>query len=70
MFCFYSVVITSLTSTSCLLLLPALKHTSPQDQSGSCRSLWVGNITLEVTEKDLWDLFKMYKHIVFMFTHY
>lgn len=27
--------------------------------SRSCRSLWVGNITLEVTEKDLWDLFKM-----------
>ncbi|XP_038568177.1 STI1-like protein isoform X1 [Micropterus salmoides] len=40
-----------------------LKHTSPQDQSGSCRSLWVGNITLEVTEKDLWDLFKMFGEI-------
>ncbi|XP_076584859.1 uncharacterized protein LOC143319633 isoform X1 [Chaetodon auriga] len=40
-----------------------LKHTSPQDQSGSCRSLWVGNITLEVTEKDLWDLFRMFGEI-------
>ncbi|KAM7419796.1 hypothetical protein PAMA_016746 [Pampus argenteus] len=29
-----------------------------QDRSGSCRSLWVGNITLEVSEKDLLDLFK------------
>ncbi|XP_040893094.1 hsp70-Hsp90 organizing protein 1-like isoform X2 [Toxotes jaculatrix] len=41
----------------------ALKHTSLQDQSGSCRSLWVGNITLEVTEKDLWDLFRMFGEI-------
>ncbi|XP_071360045.1 stress-induced-phosphoprotein 1-like isoform X2 [Trachinotus anak] len=41
----------------------ALKHTSVEDQRGSCRSLWVGNITLEVTEKDLWDLFKMFGEI-------
>nr|XP_019963345.1 PREDICTED: polyadenylate-binding protein, cytoplasmic and nuclear-like [Paralichthys olivaceus] len=41
----------------------ALKQTSLQDQSGSCRSLWVGNITLEVTEKDLWDLFKIFGEI-------
>ncbi|XP_068583346.1 stress-induced-phosphoprotein 1-like [Cebidichthys violaceus] len=34
-------------------------QTLKQDQSGSCRSLWVGNITLEVTEKDVLDLFKM-----------
>lgn len=40
-----------------------LKQTSQQDQSGSCRSLWVGNITLEVTEKHLWDLFKMFGEI-------
>ncbi|KAL7404206.1 hypothetical protein ABVT39_011436 [Epinephelus coioides] len=40
-----------------------LKHISQQDQSGSCRSLWVGNITLEVTEKELWDLFKMFGEI-------
>ncbi|XP_034756998.1 tetratricopeptide repeat protein 31-like isoform X2 [Etheostoma cragini] len=40
-----------------------LKHTSQQDQSGSCRSLWVGNITVEVTETDLWDLFKMFGDI-------
>lgn len=40
-----------------------LKHSPQQDQSGSCRSLWVGNITLEVTEKDLWDLFKMFGEI-------
>lgn len=35
----------------------------PQDHRGSCRSLWVGNITLDVTEKDLRDLFKMYGEI-------
>ncbi|XP_030283002.1 STI1-like protein isoform X2 [Sparus aurata] len=40
-----------------------LKHTPLQDQSGSCRSLWVGNITVEVTEKDLVDLFKMFGEI-------
>ncbi|XP_073333808.1 uncharacterized protein [Pagrus major] len=40
-----------------------LKHTPLQDQSGSCRSLWVGNITVEVTEKDLLDLFKMFGEI-------
>ncbi|XP_078130337.1 uncharacterized protein LOC144533082 isoform X2 [Sander vitreus] len=40
-----------------------VKHTSQQDQSGSCRSLWVGNITVEVTETDLWDLFKMFGEI-------
>ncbi|XP_068451663.1 tetratricopeptide repeat protein 31-like isoform X2 [Clinocottus analis] len=34
-------------------------QTLKQDQSGSCRSLWVGNITLEVTEKDILDLFQM-----------
>ncbi|XP_075948143.1 uncharacterized protein LOC142950129 [Anarhichas minor] len=40
--------------------------TSPEAQSKSsaaaplvCRSLWVGNITLEVTEKDVLDVFKM-----------
>ncbi|XP_069545582.1 stress-induced-phosphoprotein 1-like isoform X1 [Brachyistius frenatus] len=41
----------------------ALKQTSQLDHSGSCCSLWIGNITLEVTEKDLWDLFKMYGEI-------
>ncbi|XP_029283169.1 hsp70-Hsp90 organizing protein 3-like isoform X2 [Cottoperca gobio] len=40
-----------------------LRLTSQQDQSGSCRSLWVGNITLEVVEKDLWELFKMFGEI-------
>ncbi|XP_054865571.1 uncharacterized protein LOC111581049 [Amphiprion ocellaris] len=40
-----------------------MKHTSQQDQTGSCRSLWVGNITVEVAEKDLWDLFKMFGEI-------
>lgn len=39
-----------------------------QDQSvvqpGSpCPSLWVGNVTTELTEKHLWDLFKMYGEI-------
>uniref|UniRef100_A0A3B4UND3 Uncharacterized protein n=1 Tax=Seriola dumerili TaxID=41447 RepID=A0A3B4UND3_SERDU len=41
----------------------ALKHTDLENQSGSCRSLWVGNITLEVTENDLWELFKMFGEI-------
>lgn len=27
-------------------------------QSGPCPSLWVGNVTTELTEKHLWDLFK------------
>ncbi|XP_034394397.1 hsp70-Hsp90 organizing protein 1-like isoform X2 [Cyclopterus lumpus] len=34
-------------------------QTLKQDQSGSRRSLWVGNITSEVTEKDVLDLFEM-----------
>ncbi|KAM7408730.1 hypothetical protein PAMA_002449 [Pampus argenteus] len=39
-----------------------------QDQSvvqpGSpCQSLWVGNVTTELTEKHLWDLFKLYGEI-------
>ncbi|XP_070697402.1 tetratricopeptide repeat protein 31 isoform X2 [Pempheris klunzingeri] len=33
-------------------------------QPGSpCASLWVGNVTTELTEKRLWDLFKMYGEI-------
>ncbi|KAG7524205.1 stress-induced-phosphoprotein 1-like isoform X1 [Solea senegalensis] len=33
-------------------------------QPGSpCPSLWVGNVTTELTEKHLWDLFKMYGDI-------
>ncbi|KAM4599770.1 uncharacterized protein V3H82_008077 [Fundulus diaphanus] len=33
-------------------------------QPGSpCSSLWVGNVTTEITEKHLWDLFKMYGDI-------
>ncbi|CAG6017188.1 unnamed protein product [Menidia menidia] len=28
-----------------------------------CQSLWVGNVTTELTEKHLWDLFKMYGEI-------
>lgn len=28
-----------------------------------CPSLWVGNVTTELTEKHLWDLFKMYGEI-------
>ncbi|XP_074546508.1 uncharacterized protein LOC141805362 isoform X2 [Halichoeres trimaculatus] len=40
-----------------------LKQTSHQDQSGSCRSLWVGNITGEVSEKHLLNLFKMFGEI-------
>ncbi|XP_033985944.1 hsp70-Hsp90 organizing protein 3-like isoform X1 [Trematomus bernacchii] len=40
-----------------------LKQQSQQDQSGSCHSLWVGNVTVEVTEKDLLDLFKMFGEV-------
>nr|XP_046257565.1 hsp70-Hsp90 organizing protein isoform X4 [Scatophagus argus] len=32
-------------------------------QPGPCPSLWVGNVTTELTEKHLWDLFKMYGEI-------
>ncbi|XP_018533532.1 stress-induced-phosphoprotein 1 isoform X2 [Lates calcarifer] len=32
-------------------------------QPGPCPSLWVGNVTTELTEKHLWDLFKMYGDI-------
>ncbi|XP_020565252.1 tetratricopeptide repeat protein 31 isoform X2 [Oryzias latipes] len=32
-------------------------------QPGPCPSLWVGNVTTELTEKHLWDLFKIYGEI-------
>ncbi|XP_054456062.1 uncharacterized protein zgc:123010 isoform X4 [Anoplopoma fimbria] len=32
-------------------------------QPGPCPSLWVGNVTTELTEKHLWDIFKMYGEI-------
>ncbi|XP_070772607.1 tetratricopeptide repeat protein 31 [Enoplosus armatus] len=32
-------------------------------QPGPCPSLWVGNVTTELTEKHLWDLFKLYGEI-------
>uniref|UniRef100_A0A8C6P4D7 Tetratricopeptide repeat domain 31 n=1 Tax=Nothobranchius furzeri TaxID=105023 RepID=A0A8C6P4D7_NOTFU len=32
-------------------------------QPGPCPSLWVGNVTTEITEKHLWDLFKMHGEI-------
>ncbi|KAM9857460.1 uncharacterized protein ACBR49_001086 isoform 2-T3 [Aulostomus maculatus] len=41
----------------------ALRQTCEQDQTGSCRSLWVGNITLDVSEKNLLDLFKTFGDI-------
>ncbi|XP_036804981.1 uncharacterized protein LOC110487250 [Oncorhynchus mykiss] len=32
---------------------------SPEDSTGSpCPSLWVGNVTVDLTEKHIWDLFK------------
>lgn len=38
----------------------AVKAASQDPQPGSpCPSLWVGNVTTELTEKHLWDLFKM-----------
>ncbi|KAK2824293.1 hypothetical protein Q5P01_021468 [Channa striata] len=32
-------------------------------QGSPCASLWVGNVTTELTEKHLWDLFQMYGEI-------
>ncbi|XP_068597715.1 uncharacterized protein zgc:123010 [Brachionichthys hirsutus] len=32
-------------------------------QPGPCPSLWVGNVTTELTEKHLWDLFKVHGEI-------
>ncbi|XP_053275669.1 uncharacterized protein LOC128437510, partial [Pleuronectes platessa] len=43
--------------------LPISTSFFPPLFSRSCRSLWVGNITVEVTEKDLWDLFKTFGEI-------
>ncbi|XP_030012639.1 hsp70-Hsp90 organizing protein 1 isoform X3 [Sphaeramia orbicularis] len=37
----------------------AVKAASQDPQPGPCPSLWVGNVTTELTEKHLWDLFKM-----------
>ncbi|XP_026215995.1 stress-induced-phosphoprotein 1-like isoform X2 [Anabas testudineus] len=41
----------------------ALKHMCLKNQTGRCCSLWVGNITFEVAEKDLWELFKTFGEI-------
>ncbi|MED6253380.1 hypothetical protein ATANTOWER_027991 [Ataeniobius toweri] len=39
-------------------------HDTSVVQPGSpCPSLWVGNVTTEITEKHLWDLFKMHGDI-------
>ncbi|XP_062318906.1 uncharacterized protein zgc:123010 [Osmerus eperlanus] len=42
----------------------ALSQESSLVQPGSpCQSLWVGNVTAELTEKQLWDLFKTHGEI-------
>lgn len=42
----------------------ALSQESSLVQPGSpCQSLWVGNVTTDLTEKHLWDLFKTYGEI-------
>ncbi|XP_035256399.1 hsp70-Hsp90 organizing protein 1-like [Anguilla anguilla] len=41
-----------------------MNQDSIQDQAGPpCCSLWVGNVTAELTEKHLWDLFKTFGEI-------
>lgn len=47
-------IVTSLVFFYCLQSHSFLSFRSP------CPSLWVGNVTTELTEKHLWDLFKMY----------
>ncbi|XP_029949797.1 hsp70-Hsp90 organizing protein 1-like isoform X2 [Salarias fasciatus] len=39
------------------------KTTSQQEHHGGCRSLWVGNVNVEVTEQDLKDLFRWFGEI-------
>lgn len=41
----------------------ALREAAQQDQSGNCRSLWVGNVTSGISEKDLLDLFKTFGEV-------
>lgn len=49
---------------SCSDAVKAGGHDSSVVQPESpCPSLWVGNVTTEITEKHLWDLFKMYGDI-------
>lgn len=49
------VVLSSLCSaSSCSLPLPPRR---------SCCSLWVGNVTVELTKDDLWDLFQTFGEI-------
>ncbi|XP_024916717.1 hsp70-Hsp90 organizing protein [Cynoglossus semilaevis] len=50
--------------TACLEAARAGNQDPSVVQPGSpCASLWVGNVTTELTEKHLWDLFKMYGEI-------
>lgn len=50
--------------TACLEAARAGSQDPSVVQPGSpCASLWVGNVTTELTEKHLWDLFKMYGEI-------
>lgn len=56
------------TVQAVLTSYPDVARAGSQDSSlmqpGSpCPSLWVGNVTTELTEKHLWDLFKMYGEI-------
>lgn len=43
---------------SCSDVLKGSSQDSLTMQTGPCPSLWVGNVTTELTEKHLWDLFK------------
>ncbi|XP_078144696.1 uncharacterized protein LOC139923412 isoform X2 [Centroberyx gerrardi] len=55
------------TVQAVLASYPDVARVGSQDSSvvqpGPCPSLWVGNVTTELTEKHLWDLFKTYGEI-------
>ncbi|XP_010742962.3 hsp70-Hsp90 organizing protein 2 isoform X3 [Larimichthys crocea] len=49
--------------TSCSDVAKGSQDPSVVQPGSPCPSLWVGNVTTELTEKHLWDLFKMYGEI-------
>ncbi|XP_030626959.1 hsp70-Hsp90 organizing protein isoform X2 [Chanos chanos] len=50
------------STVQAVLAARGMNHESAQP-GGPCPSLWVGNVTTELTEKHLWDLFKNYGEI-------
>ncbi|XP_062851252.1 tetratricopeptide repeat protein 31 [Trichomycterus rosablanca] len=51
------------STVQAVLTARAANHDFTLLQPGPCPSLWVGNVTTELTEKHLWDLFKNYGEI-------